>query len=317
MVAAADCELVEVEVVLAVVDKVLLEARELDCVDMVEDAKDEELEPLTLLEDESPVLLVAELLLSGKLVLDEAEVMLWLTELLVTGEDIEEEPDELVTAALEPGRLDDAEDADEVDELIVTDELKKDDMLDEVEETVDADELNEAVELVDEVEETIDADELKKDDMLDEVEGTVDADELNEAVELVDELACGTQLDDADCMRLVEVGLLCKEGEAPELVFVENVRDELEMIEVVVVPERESGIDAVDDIGDDEDAVTDGEYDDEEDVAGCPDELLAPDEVTALMAELEETKFELSDVDVCAGALLDMLDIEEELLDCA
>jgi len=213
MVAAADCELVELEVVLDVVDEVLLEARELDCVDMVEDAKDEELEPLTLLEDESPVLLVPELLLNGRLVLDEAEVMLWLTGLLGTGEDIEEEPDELVAAALELGRLDDTEDADEVDELIVMDELKTDDMLDEVEETVDAEELNEAVELVNEVEEAIDADELKKDDMLDdEAEEMVVANELDE---LVDELACRTGLDDADCMRLVEVELLCNEGEAP------------------------------------------------------------------------------------------------------
>jgi len=246
MVAAADCELVELEVVLVVVDDVLLEAKELDCVDMeedvkdeeldcvdeaedatdeeldcvdmVEDVKDEELEPPAPLEEESPVLLVTELLvtellLNGRLVLDEAEVMLWLTELLGTGEDIEEEPDELVAAALEPGRLDDVEDADDVDELIVTDELKTDDMLDEVEETVDAEELNEAVELVNEVEEAIDADELKKDDMLDdEAEEMVVANELDE---LVDELACRTGLDDADCMRLVEVELLCNEGEAP------------------------------------------------------------------------------------------------------
>jgi hypothetical protein len=62
--------------------------------------------------------------------------------------------------------------------------------------------------------------------------------------------------------------------------------------------------------------VTDGEYDDE-DVAESPDEMLAPDEVVALMTELEETKLVFSDVDVCAGALLDMLDVEEELLDCA
>jgi hypothetical protein len=228
MVAAADCELVELEVVLAVVDELLLEARELDCVDMVEDVKDEELdcvdtvedvkdeelEPLTLLEDESPVLLVAELLLNGRLVLDEAEVVIWLTELLGTEEDIEEEPDELVTAELEPGRLDDAEDADVVDELVVADELKEDDMLDEVEETVDADDLKED-DMLDEIDELIVTDELKEDDMPDEVEETVDADELNEAVELVDELACRIELDDVDCMRLVEVGLLCNEGEAP------------------------------------------------------------------------------------------------------
>jgi hypothetical protein len=225
MVAAADCELVELEVVLAVVDEVLLETREPNRVDMVEDAKDEELEPLTLLEDESPVLLVAELLLSGRLALDEAEVAIWLTELLGTGEDIEEEPDELVTAALEPGRLDDAEDADAIDELIVTDELKKDDRLDDAEDA-------------DVVDELIVTDELKKDDMLDEVEETVDADELNEAVELVDELACRAELDDADCMRLVEVGLLCSEGEAPELMLDETVRDELGVIEVIVVFER-------------------------------------------------------------------------------
>jgi len=215
MVAAADCELVELELVLDVVDEVLLEARELDCVDMAEDVKDEELEPPAPLEEESPVLLVTELLLNGRLVLDEAEVMLWLTELLGTGEDIEEEPDELVAAALEPSGLDDVEDADVVDELIVTDELKTDDVLDEVEETADADELNEAVELVDEVDETIDADELERDDMLDEAEELIDADELDEAVELVDELVCKTELDDADCMRLVEIELLCNEGEAP------------------------------------------------------------------------------------------------------
>jgi len=96
----------------------------------------------------------------------------------------------------------------------------------------------------------------------------------------------------------------------------ETVGDELEMIEFVLVLEREPESDAVDDIEDDEDAVTDDEYDDE-DVAESPDELLAPDEVAALMAKLEETKLELSDVDDCAGALLDMLDVEEELLDCA
>jgi hypothetical protein len=96
----------------------------------------------------------------------------------------------------------------------------------------------------------------------------------------------------------------------------ETVRDELEVIEVVVVLERASEVDAIDDIRDDEDAVTDVEYDDE-DVAESPDELLAPDEVAAPMAELEETKLVLSDVDDCAGALLDMLDVEEELLDCA
>lgn len=96
----------------------------------------------------------------------------------------------------------------------------------------------------------------------------------------------------------------------------ETVGDELEMIEFVLVLEREPESDAVDDIEDDEDAVTDDEYDDE-DVAESPDELLAPDEVAALMTELEEIELELSDVDDCAGALLDMLDVEEELLDCA
>jgi len=96
----------------------------------------------------------------------------------------------------------------------------------------------------------------------------------------------------------------------------ETVGDELEMIEVVLVLEREPESDAADDIEDDEDAVTDDEYDDE-DVAESPDELLAPDEVAALMTELGEIELELSDVDDCAGALLDMLDVEEELLDCA
>ena len=120
--------------------------------------------------------------------------------------------------------------------------------------------------------------------------------------------------------------------------FDETDRDELEDAADMVVLEAE-----IEDAGEDEardvdNAELDGEYgvvldidavdpDDvllgpfelvrlEDEVAESPEEMLDPDEVVGLPDELASTTLEFSDTDGCIEEVLEVLDDDEEPLDC-
>ena len=115
-------------------------------------------------------------------------------------------------------------------------------------------------------------------------------------------------------------------------------RDELEDAADMVVLEQEIGDEGKDEARDVDNADLEGEYDVvldidavdlndvlpgpfelvrlENEVAESPEEMVDPDEVVGLPDELGSTPLEFSDVDGCIEEVLDVLDDDEELLDC-
>jgi hypothetical protein len=189
MVAAADEELVRLEVVLIAIDELLLVVKELDGDGVAEGGTDAEFEPPRIPEDEDD----AGLLLDDGTWLNEDVIVFWLAELLGTREDAgENTEDELATDRLDAGRLD------EIAEFIVEDRLEDDEMLGEADKMFEVDELDERVKF-DEVERL--CEELDPVDALGTMETLDDA--FSERTTDIDELAV------KDCPGLVEAVTFC------------------------------------------------------------------------------------------------------------